>query len=136
MKKESFFKKSLSKTEFNKLSYISEESIDLTFDEYINFINIVLGFYFPVKNFCSYTEYCKIIYSNLYNNSKWTIPILLSVKRSKFKVIKDSYYKLRFEGRHVGFIKAKNVFKVNKKIYSSLNLLLYRKICYKKRNNI
>ena len=118
MKKNLFYNNSINKEKLRKLLSQSDESLDLNFDEYINFINLALGFYFPLRNFCNYKECQKIIYSNLLGDFKWTIPILLSVKKNNFKFVKNSFCKLKFEKRLVGFVKVKNIFKINKNIYN------------------
>ena len=60
--------------------------VDLTTSEFFNLINISLGFYSPLNRFCNFKDYLNIVNFNRINKKiKWTIPILLSKKNSKFK---------------------------------------------------
>ena len=59
--------------------HLKKYIINLTKDDYINLVNICVGFYSPLKGFCDYRDYCSIIEKNKINNNiNWTIPILLN----------------------------------------------------------
>ena len=90
--------------------------IDLEKNEYINLNNIALGYYSPLDRFCYFNDYKNIIYSNKINNKiKWTVPILLVLKKKQTLYEKNKYYYLKYQKKAVGIIKAESFFKINKK---------------------
>ena len=90
--------------------------VDLTTSEFFNLINISLGFYSPLNRFCNFKDYLNIVNFNRINKKiKWTIPILLSKKNSKFKFKQNEFYLLKYQKKIVGVIKAESFFKIDKK---------------------
>ena len=55
----------ISKPKLEKLTKNNKKYIiNLTKDDYINLVNICVGFYSPLKGFCDYRDYCSIIEKN------------------------------------------------------------------------
>ena len=101
---------------FKNFNIDKKHSIDLDKSEYINLNNITLGYYSPLNRFCNFDDYKSIIYSNKINNkTKWTIPILLVLKKKQNLYKKNNHYYLKYKKKVVGFIKAESFFKINKK---------------------
>ena len=101
---------------FKNFNIDKKHSIDLDKSEYINLNNITLGYYSPLNRFCNFDDYKNIIYSNKINNkTKWTIPILLVLKKRQNLYKKNNHYYLKYKKKVVGFIKAESFFKINKK---------------------
>ena len=92
-------------------------SINLTKHEFINFINIGLGLYRPLKGFSTKDELENILLHKKFDNSKsWTIPILLNAKK-KILGFLNKYFFLIYKKKRIGTIKVKSIFKINRKIY-------------------
>ena len=105
----------ISRSRLNRLTIKNKKHIIyLTQDDYINLINICLGFYSPLTGFCDYKDFYSITRKNKLSNSiDWTIPILLN---SSFK--KKGYVKLKYKSKIVGAIDVKSTFKINKKLFN------------------
>jgi sulfate adenylyltransferase len=86
--------------------------------EFLNLINIGLGYYKPIKQFCTFSDYTKILKKRKVNNHFWTIPILLNFKKKIVHQKVDKYF-LFFKGKKVGYIKPESRFKIDKKHYCS-----------------
>ncbi len=92
-----------------------KNSINIDTNEFINLINLSLGFYKPLYEFCDLEDVKNILNKKKINKHKsWTIPILLDSK-SKKKISINKYYKLKYKKKFVGLIKIKNTFRLNKK---------------------
>ncbi len=109
--------KTLSLKEINTLSKSKENFIEINDDEYINLVNICLGFYFPLRNFSNQKAVNSILNNSEYEKKKWTIPILLSIKRKPFPE-KNKFYKLIYKKKIVGCIKFSCLFNIDKKNFS------------------
>ena len=105
----------ISKSKLEKLTKNNNKYIiNLTKDDYINLVNICVGFYSPLKGFCDYRDYCSIIEKNKINNNiNWTIPILLN---SSLK--KKGFFSLKYKSKIVGALDVKSIFKINKKFFN------------------
>jgi sulfate adenylyltransferase len=89
-------------------------AIILDKSEFINLLNISLGYYKPITQFCTDLEYKLILKNGKINNFSWNIPILLSIKK-KISEIKKKKIFLIYENKKVGHIIAESFFKINKK---------------------
>ena len=79
--------------------------------DFMNLMNISLGFYSPLNRFCNFNDYIEIINRNKINkNVKWTIPILLTIKKNKNLYEKNKFYPLKYKKKIVGIIKAESFF--------------------------
>lgn len=93
------------------------KKIILTESDFINSINFTNGLYKPLNGFCKLHEYENIIKRKRINSrQKWTIPILLNLKK-KFFFSSNSKYYLYYKNKKVGFINAESIFKINKREY-------------------
>lgn len=68
-----------------------KNSINLNKSEFINLLNLSLGYYKPVTQFCTETDYKLILKRGKINNGQWRIPILLSFKKNFSKIKKRNY---------------------------------------------
>ena len=75
--------KTLSLKEINTLSKSKENLIEINDDEYINLVNICLD-YISFRNFSNLKAVNSILNNSEFKKKKWTIPILLSIKRKPF----------------------------------------------------
>ena len=101
---------------FDNLIINKKNSIDLDSNEFINLNNIALGYYSPLNRFCNFKDYKNIVHLNKINNyTKWTIPILLVLKKRKSLYKKNKFYYLEYKKKIVGAIQAESFFKINKK---------------------
>ena len=92
-------------------------SINLTKHEFINFVNLGLGLYKPLKGFNTKSELDNILSRQRLDNLKtWTIPILLNSKKKKLDYLNKDCF-LIYKKKKIGTIKVESIFKINKKIY-------------------
>tara|TARA_B100001093_G_scaffold195342_1_gene187798 strand:+ start:564 stop:1613 length:1050 start_codon:yes stop_codon:yes gene_type:complete len=91
-----------------------KNSINLNKSEFINLLNLSLGYYKPVTQFCTETDYKLILKRGKINNGQWRIPILLSFKKNFSKIKKKKLY-LIYKNKIVGYIIAESFFKIDKK---------------------
>jgi sulfate adenylyltransferase len=92
--------------------------INLDTNEFINLINLSLGFYNPIRGFCNLNDLKKILNKKkIDKRNSWTIPILLNLKSNK-KLSKKKFYKLKYNRNIVGLIKTNDLFKIDRKIFS------------------
>lgn len=110
--------KVLSLAKIYNLTQPNKIFIDIDYDDFINLLNICVGFYKPIYNFSDLSDVHSILKNNkMFNNKNWTIPILLRCKlRKKFK--KDQYYIIKFKNKIVGCFKFKDLFEINKKKFT------------------
>ena len=110
--------KVLSLAKIYNLIHSKKIKIDIDYEDFINLLNLCVGFYKPIHDFSNLLDVHSIIKNNrTYNNKNWTIPILLRCK-SKKKFKKNQYYLLRFKNKTVGCLKFKDLFEVNKKEFT------------------
>ncbi len=112
--------KVLSLAKIYNLTHSKKIKIDIDYEDFINLLNLCVGFYKPIHDFSNLLDVHSIIKNNrTYNNKNWTIPILLRCK-SKKKFKKNQYYLLRFKNKTVGCLKFKDLFEVNKKEFTKM----------------
>ena len=105
----------------NKFNVEKKKIINLNDNEFINLINISLGYYSPLNRFCNFNDYKNIInFNKIDNNIKWTIPILLTIKNNKTLYKKNKFYALEYKRKIVGIIEAESFFKIDKKKYNKI----------------
>ena len=109
-----FQKKKLNFSDYQKLLSLTVRSINLSYDDYINFINIIFDFYNPINNFCSKRETENILLKGNINKKNCYIPMILP---DKIKKNNDSFIKLIYEKKTVGIILKKENFSIDKKKY-------------------
>ncbi|MDC3085612.1 hypothetical protein OA196_02110, partial [Candidatus Pelagibacter sp.] len=109
-----FQKKKLNFSDYQKLLSLTVRSINLSYDDYINFINIIFDFYSPINNFCSKRETENILLKGNINKKNCYIPMILP---DKVKKDNDSFIKLIYEKKTVGIILKKENFSIDKKKY-------------------
>jgi sulfate adenylyltransferase len=110
----------ITNSKLKKLTDLNKKNIiNLDKDDYINLINICTGLYSPITGFCDYKTYCSIINKNKFNNTTdWTIPILLESTININSSSKKNFFKLKYNKKIVGLIKANSKFKINKNIFN------------------
>ena len=110
--------KVLSLAQIYNLTQSNKIYIDIDHDDFINLLNICVGFYKPIHNFSNLHDVHSILTNNkMFNDKNWTIPILLKCKlKKKFK--KNQYYIIKFKNKTVGCLKFKDLFEINKKIFT------------------
>jgi sulfate adenylyltransferase len=93
----------------------NKKKIIINEDDYINLINLSLGFYSPLNGYCNYKTFNSIInYKKYKKKISWTIPILLHYLRNEKKFIKNTFYKLVYKKKVRGVILFDEIFKINK----------------------
>ena len=106
-------------TNTDKFDIDKKKYLILNDSDFMNLMNISLGFYSPLNRFCNFNDYIEIINRNKINkNVKWTIPILLTIKKNKNLYEKNKFYPLKYKKKIVGIIKAESFFKIDKKKYN------------------
>ena len=91
-----------------------KNSITLDKSEFINLLNMSLGYYRPVTQFCTEIEHKLILKRGKINGGQCSIPILLSLKKKFTKIEKRKIY-LIYKKKIVGHIIAESFFKIDKK---------------------
>ena len=85
--------KVLSLAKIYNLTHSKKIKIDIDYDDFINLLNLCVGFYKPIYDFSNLLDVHSIIKNNrTFKNKNWTIPILLRCKLKKN--LKNQYYLL------------------------------------------
>ena len=110
--------KVLSLAEINNLTQSNKVKIDIEYEDFINLLNLSVGFYKPINDFSNFSNVHSVLKKNkTLNGKKWTIPILLRCKAKKnFK--KNQFYSIKFKNKTVGCLKFKDLFELNKKNFT------------------
>ena len=107
--------KVLSLSKINNLTRSSKIKINIDYNDFINLLNLCVGFYKPISDFSNLSNVQSILKkSKIFNNKNWTIPILLRCK-SKKNYKKNQYYLIKFKNKTVGCLKFKGLFEFDKK---------------------
>jgi len=109
-----FLKKKVSFTRYKGLLNLCKSSLNLSYEDYVNFLNIIFDFYNPINNFCSKKETENILSIGKIDKKNCFIPILLQDKSNKNN---DYFLKLIYKKKVVGIIFKKENFSLNRKNY-------------------
>ena len=96
----------------NHDEYTSCYSLEITYEQLLDYYQIVTGGYSPINGFMSSDEINSIIQNNrLINSIVWTLPIILQVNKNDFENVGlDETIRLCFKGKPIGCLKLKEKF--------------------------
>lgn len=92
--------------------YSSCYSLEISYEQFLDFYQIVTGGYSPINGFMSSDDINSILHDNrLINSTVWTLPIILQVNKNDFENVGfDETIRLCFKEKPIGCLKLKEKF--------------------------
>ena len=92
-------------------------TFEADYDELLEFINLALGYFDPVRKFMNYKDFISVVQTmTTHDGSLFSLPILLSSKNlSKSELIKCKKLKFSYNKQTIGTIEIEDIFQADKR---------------------
>ena len=99
----------------HEIDFVDSYKIDISFQQLLDFYQIVNGGYSPLNGFLNADEIYSVLYNNrLLDSNIWTVPIIFQIQKSDYNNINvNEEISIRYDGDLIGSIKIDDKFLLN-----------------------